>query len=189
MSKNISNMLFRTFWTPCKKPHFSTWSRSWYTFFWITPYMWWMRIRLLSFFSKLFWFACYLSTCLKQHVWDNISIALHINCATYSMTQMSLDFRLTKGKVVAEIAENSSLVPKYVSKVRLKTANVFICPTTWLQSEGNVNHFTTSGSFFNKVLRCTVRIIGVLSLVAVKTNCYRQFSWMITGRERPWHRN
>ena len=37
MSKNISNMLFRTFWTPCKKPHFSTWSRSWYTFFLNNP--------------------------------------------------------------------------------------------------------------------------------------------------------
>ena len=39
MSKNTSNMLFETCWTPCKKPHFSTWSRSWYTFFWITPYL------------------------------------------------------------------------------------------------------------------------------------------------------
>ena len=38
MSKNPSNMLFNTCWTPCKKPHVSTRSRSWYTFFWITPY-------------------------------------------------------------------------------------------------------------------------------------------------------
>ena len=38
MSKNASIMLFKTCWRPCKKPHFSTWSRSWYTFFWITPY-------------------------------------------------------------------------------------------------------------------------------------------------------
>ena len=38
MSKNTSDMLFKTCWTPCKKPHFSTWSRSSYTFFWITPY-------------------------------------------------------------------------------------------------------------------------------------------------------
>ena len=39
MSKNPSNMLFNTCWTPCKKPHVSTRSRSWYTFFWITPYL------------------------------------------------------------------------------------------------------------------------------------------------------
>ena len=38
MSKNTSNMLFETCWTPCKKPHFSTWSRSRYTFFWMTRY-------------------------------------------------------------------------------------------------------------------------------------------------------
>ena len=39
MSKNPSNMLFNTCWAPCKKPHFSTRSRSWYTFFWITLYL------------------------------------------------------------------------------------------------------------------------------------------------------
>ena len=39
MSKNTSNMLFETCWTPCKKPHFSTWSRSRYTFFWMTRYV------------------------------------------------------------------------------------------------------------------------------------------------------
>ena len=38
MSKNTSNMLFRTCWTLCKKPHLSTWSRSRYTFFWMTRY-------------------------------------------------------------------------------------------------------------------------------------------------------
>ena len=38
MSKNTSNMLFKTCWTTCKKPHFSTWSRSRYTFFWMTRY-------------------------------------------------------------------------------------------------------------------------------------------------------
>ena len=38
MSKNISNMLFKTCWTLCKKPHLSTWSRSRYTFFWMTRY-------------------------------------------------------------------------------------------------------------------------------------------------------
>ena len=39
MSKNTSNMLFETCWIPCKKPHFSTWSRSRYTFFWMTRYI------------------------------------------------------------------------------------------------------------------------------------------------------
>ena len=39
MSKNTTDMLFKTCWTPCKKPHISTRSRSWYTFFWITPYL------------------------------------------------------------------------------------------------------------------------------------------------------
>jgi len=38
MSKNTSNMLFETCWTLCKKPHFSTQSRSRYTFFWMTRY-------------------------------------------------------------------------------------------------------------------------------------------------------
>ena len=38
MSKNASNMLFETCWTPCKKPHFSMRSRLWYTFFWMTRY-------------------------------------------------------------------------------------------------------------------------------------------------------
>ena len=38
MSKNVSNMLFETCWTSCKKPHSSTRSRSWYTFFWMTRY-------------------------------------------------------------------------------------------------------------------------------------------------------
>ena len=38
MSKNTSNMLFKTCWTLCKKPHLSTWSRSRYTFFWMTRY-------------------------------------------------------------------------------------------------------------------------------------------------------
>ena len=40
MSKNTSNMLFETCWTLCKKPHYSTWSRSRYTFFWMTRYSW-----------------------------------------------------------------------------------------------------------------------------------------------------
>ena len=39
MSKNTSNMFFETCWTLCKKPHFSTWSRSRYTFFWMTRYL------------------------------------------------------------------------------------------------------------------------------------------------------
>ena len=39
MSKNTSNMLFKTCWTLCKKPHLSTWSRSRYTFFWMTRYL------------------------------------------------------------------------------------------------------------------------------------------------------
>ena len=39
MSKNASNMLFETCWAPCKKPHISTRSRSWYTFFWMTRYL------------------------------------------------------------------------------------------------------------------------------------------------------
>ena len=39
MSKNASNMLFKTCWTPCKKPHFSMRSKSWYTFFWMTHYL------------------------------------------------------------------------------------------------------------------------------------------------------
>ena len=39
MSKNASNMLFETCWTTCKKPQFSTRSRSWYTFFWMTRYV------------------------------------------------------------------------------------------------------------------------------------------------------
>ena len=39
MSKNTSNMLFETCWTPCKKPHLSKWSRSGYTYFWMTRYM------------------------------------------------------------------------------------------------------------------------------------------------------
>ena len=47
MSKNPSNMLFNTCWTPCKKSHVATRSRSWYTFFWITPYLrckiWWSQ--------------------------------------------------------------------------------------------------------------------------------------------------
>ena len=38
MSKNTSNMLFETCWTSCKKPHFSMWSRSRNTFFWMTRY-------------------------------------------------------------------------------------------------------------------------------------------------------
>ena len=38
MSENTSNVLFGTCWTPCKKPHVSTWSRSRYTFFWMTRY-------------------------------------------------------------------------------------------------------------------------------------------------------
>ena len=38
MSKITSNTSFNTCWTPCKKPHFSTWSRSRYTFFWTTRY-------------------------------------------------------------------------------------------------------------------------------------------------------
>ena len=39
MSKNTSNILFKTCWTLCKKPHFSTWSRLRYTFFWMTRYV------------------------------------------------------------------------------------------------------------------------------------------------------
>ena len=49
MSKNPSNMLFNTCWTPCKKPHVSTRSRSWYTFFLITPYL----LYLLNFPANL----------------------------------------------------------------------------------------------------------------------------------------
>ena len=37
MSKNISNVLIATCWTPCKTPHLSRWSSSRYTFL-ITPY-------------------------------------------------------------------------------------------------------------------------------------------------------
>ena len=43
-SKNPSNMLFETCWILCKKPHFFMWSRSRYTFFWMTRYLllsWW----------------------------------------------------------------------------------------------------------------------------------------------------
>ena len=38
MSKNTVNDLFETCWTPCNKPHLSSWSRSKFTFFWSTPY-------------------------------------------------------------------------------------------------------------------------------------------------------
>ena len=46
MSKNTSNMLFEPCWTLCKKPHLSTWSRSRYTFFWMTRYF--GKILILS---------------------------------------------------------------------------------------------------------------------------------------------
>ena len=46
MSKDTSIKLFKTCWTPCKKPHFFTWSRSWYTFFLITRYLYKRSVRL-----------------------------------------------------------------------------------------------------------------------------------------------
>ena len=52
MSENTSNVLFGTCWTPCKKPHISTWSRSRYTFFWMTRYIWYFfKIHFLIGFS------------------------------------------------------------------------------------------------------------------------------------------
>ena len=46
-----SPQIFKTCWIPCKKPHLSTWSRSSYTFFWITPYQ--MRYGELSAYQSL----------------------------------------------------------------------------------------------------------------------------------------
>ena len=37
-SKNIPKVIFETCWTQSKKPHFSMWSRSKYTFLWMTLY-------------------------------------------------------------------------------------------------------------------------------------------------------
>ena len=39
MSKNALNVLIVTCWTLCKKPHFTRWSGSRYTFFWMTRYV------------------------------------------------------------------------------------------------------------------------------------------------------
>ena len=39
MSKITIDVLFETCWTPCKKPHISSWSRTRFTFFWSTLYL------------------------------------------------------------------------------------------------------------------------------------------------------
>ena len=39
MSIVIMDVLFETPWTPCKKQHFSSWSRTRFTFFWSTLYI------------------------------------------------------------------------------------------------------------------------------------------------------
>ena len=38
MSIFTVDVFFETCWTPCKKPHLSSWSRKRFTFFWSTPY-------------------------------------------------------------------------------------------------------------------------------------------------------
>ena len=38
MSNITIDVFFETCWTPCKKPHLSSWSRLRFTFFWSTPY-------------------------------------------------------------------------------------------------------------------------------------------------------
>ena len=39
MSNITIDVLFETSWTPCKKPHLSSWSRTRFTFFWSTLYL------------------------------------------------------------------------------------------------------------------------------------------------------
>ena len=39
MSNITIDEFFETCWTPCKKPHLSSWSRTRLTFFWSTPYL------------------------------------------------------------------------------------------------------------------------------------------------------
>ena len=48
MYKNTSNILFKTCWTPCKKPHFSMRFRSWYTFFLNNPLCSHQLLRILT---------------------------------------------------------------------------------------------------------------------------------------------
>ena len=38
ITKNTIDVLFETCWTPCKKPHLSSWSRSKFVLFWYTLY-------------------------------------------------------------------------------------------------------------------------------------------------------
>ena len=76
MSKNVSNMLFETYWTPCKKPHLSTRSWSWYTFFWMTRY-----IFFIWFWSRL-WRHAHTVAFSKWHhlvlTFDALIFDLHV---------------------------------------------------------------------------------------------------------------
>ena len=48
MSKNTIDILFETCWTPCKKPHLSSWSWKKFTFFWYTLYFHSYSVALIS---------------------------------------------------------------------------------------------------------------------------------------------
>ena len=66
MSKNASDVLFGTCWTLCKKPHVSKWSRSRYTFFWMTRY----QMRLLH-QDLFYWLWCHLMTFYPYLLFEN----------------------------------------------------------------------------------------------------------------------